>query len=146
VGRGANFKVRSSRSAVSESHQHEDEVYRFIMQEMDSVSQLEGLLLVWHNRPRPWTVPDLAQRLYVNAEVAREILFDLTRKQLISMLPGPPETYHYESKSVEQDQLMASVDATYRREIVRVSTMIHSKPSPAVRDFARAFRFTKEKE
>ncbi len=146
MGRSANFKVGSLRSAVSENNQHEAEVYRFIMQEIDSVSQLEGLLLLWHNRPTPWTVSDLAKRLYVNAEMAREILLDLTRKQLIGMLPGQPETYHYESKSVEQDQLMASVDTTYRREIVRVSTMIHSKPSPAVRDFARAFRFTKEKE
>jgi len=36
------------------------------------------------------------------------------------------------------------VDETYRREVVRVSTLIHSKPSSPVRDFARAFRFTKE--
>lgn len=131
---------------MAENNQHEAEIYRFIMQEIDSVSQLEGLLLLWHNRPRPWTAADLAQRLYVDGDAAREILLDLMRKQLISSLPGQPEKYHYESKSEEQDRLMARLDATYRREIVRVSTMIHSKPSPAVRDFARAFRFTKEKE
>jgi hypothetical protein len=36
------------------------------------------------------------------------------------------------------------VDATYRRELVRISSMIHSKPSPAVRQFARAFRLKKD--
>jgi hypothetical protein len=40
---------------------------------------------------------------------------------------------------------MGRTEAVYRRQIVRISTLIHSKPSSAVRDFARAFRFTKEK-
>jgi hypothetical protein len=34
----------------------------------------------------------------------------------------------------------------YRREVVRVSNMIHAKPALALRDFAQAFRFTKEKD
>lgn len=41
--------------------------------------------------------------------------------------------------------MISQLEAIYRREIVRISTLIHAKPSAAIRDFARAFRFTKEK-
>ena len=41
---------------------------------------------------------------------------------------------------------MAAVDTTYRRELIRVSRLIHSKPSAAVREFARAFRLKKERD
>jgi hypothetical protein len=40
---------------------------------------------------------------------------------------------------------MAEIDAVYQREVVRVSTLIHSKPSSSVQEFARAFRFIREK-
>jgi hypothetical protein len=39
---------------------------------------------------------------------------------------------------------MENVDSIYRRELVRVAGMIHSKASSAVLDFARAFRFKKD--
>jgi hypothetical protein len=41
---------------------------------------------------------------------------------------------------------MFRVDTAYRREIVRISTMLHSKTSPSVREFARAFRFKKDRD
>ncbi len=41
---------------------------------------------------------------------------------------------------------MESVDAVYRKEVVRISSLIHSKAPAGVRDFARAFRIKKDKE
>ena len=128
---------------MHDREKRDDDVLRFVQEEIDSVPELEALLLVWQQRPRAWSAEQLAGRLYIRSEQAREILIGLTRKQLISA--GAPETYLYEDVSTEQDQLMAHLEETYRREIVRISNLIHSKPSSAVRDFARAFRFTKEK-
>ncbi len=132
--------------AGQETNRDDNEVFRFIMQEIDSVPQLEALLLFWSSSPAVWSGRELAQRLYVNPDVANKLLADLARKKLIAAIPGAQGAYRYDSGSEEQNQLMGRIDATYRREIVRISTMIHAKPSPAVRDFARAFRFTKEKE
>jgi hypothetical protein len=42
--------------------------------------------------------------------------------------------------------MMLQVDAAYRRDLVRISTMIHAKASSAVREFARAFRLKKERD
>lgn len=129
------------------AEQHSDNlVYQFVLDHIESVPHLEALLLLWNSRPQPWTVPNLASRLYVSPEVVLTLLNDLTRRKLVVLEPGPPEGYCYASGNAEQDQLIAAVDQVYRREVVRISTMIHSKPSSSVREFARAFRFTRERE
>ena len=121
-------------------------VYSFVLDQIESVPHLEALLLLWNSRPQPWTVENLSKRLYISTEVVNFLLEDLLRRRLVAVVPGRTAGYVYESASVDQDQLMSSLDLTYRRETVRISTMIHSKPSSSVREFARAFRFTKERE
>ena len=126
--------------------EREREVYQFVFDKIDSVPHLEALLLLWNSRPSKWSADDLSKRLYVDRNVARKLLEDLSRGQLIATFPGNAEQYFYESKSAEGDHLIELVDLTYRKQVVRISTIIHSKASSAVRDFARAFRFTKERE
>ena len=121
-------------------------VYSFVLDQIESVPHLEALLLLWNSRPQPWTVENLSKRLYISTQVVNFLLEDLLRQRLVAVDPGPTGGYVYKSASVDQDQLMSSLDLTYRRETVRISTMIHSKPSSSVREFARAFRFTKERE
>ncbi len=123
----------------------EEEVYRFIRDQIDSVPHLEALLLLWNSRPQPWTIENLGSRLYVSRDVVNALLKDLVGRMLVGLVPGNPEGYRYAPASIEQDQMVAAVDATYRREVVRVSTLIHSKPSAPIRAFAQAFRFTKER-
>lgn len=123
----------------------DNEVDRFILNEIETVPHLEALLLIWNSRPQPWTVENLAQRLYISAESAQVLLADLARRSLVAAVPGESRGYRYQSDSQEKDRLLSLVDDTYRRELIRVSSMIHSRPSAAVRAFARAFRITKER-
>jgi predicted ArsR family transcriptional regulator len=122
-------------------------VDQFIGDEIDSVPHLEALLLVWNRRPKQWSAEEMARELYTQPERAAKILQDLVNRSLISASQETnPNSFFYESKSIERDDLLDALDRIYRAEVVRVSTMIHAKGSPAVRDFARAFRFTKERE
>ena len=41
---------------------------------------------------------------------------------------------------------MREVDFAYRRDLVRISTLIHDKASSPIREFARAFRIRKDKD
>jgi predicted transcriptional regulator len=122
------------------------DVEQFIFECIDSVPHLEALLLIWNSRPKVWTVDDLSQRLYVERNTVLSLLQGLVRQNLIANVPGFPEQYLYESKSDKRDKLLAAVNEKYRLEIVGISTMIHRKASSAVRDFADAFRFTKERD
>jgi DNA-binding MarR family transcriptional regulator len=124
----------------------ENQVDRFILDEIDSVPHLEALLLLWRNKEKTWRVEEMARSLYVKAEQADNILQDLVRRNLVVVCTEGERVYAYDSSSENQNALLRQVDQTYRRELIRVSRMIHSKAAPAIRDFARAFRFTKEKE
>lgn len=124
----------------------DQDIYRFIFERIDSVPHLEALSLIWNTRPNHWSVDDLAHRLYVDRNIATELLQDLTRQGLLVDDPSSSERYFYEAKSGESDRMIAAVCAKYRVEIVAVSTMIHRKASSAVLNFADAFRFKKERE
>ncbi|HEY2861063.1 MAG TPA: hypothetical protein VGJ21_21820 [Terracidiphilus sp.] len=120
--------------------------YRYIDDNLDSVPHLEAMILLWNSRPVGWTCEELASRLYVPSEQVTAILRDLVRLQVIQELPAVPPKYSYLPASDEQDETMRLVDGAYRRDLVRISTMLHSKASSPVREFARAFRFRKERE
>jgi hypothetical protein len=125
--------------------QPEMNAYEFILENIDSVPHLEALVLLWNSRPVGWTAEELASRLYIPAEKVLDLLADLVRLQLIAKTPGAPAKFSYHPRSEDQDEMMRLVDSAYRRDLVRISTMIHSKASPSVREFARAFRIKKER-
>jgi DNA-binding MarR family transcriptional regulator len=120
------------------------DVDSFILNEVDSVPHLEALLILRARRSQSLSPAEVASQLYVTEEAAASILRDLERRGLVQTAPVESHRYEY-AASGEVEALIVQVEITYRRELVRVANMIHSKASSAVRDFARAFRFTKEK-
>lgn len=122
------------------------EIEKFIMERFDTVPHLEALLLLWHSRPAKWSPDEMAKRLFVHSDYARNILQDLVRQNLATLSRDAAERDRFEFKAGDNDALIEQVDTTYRRELVRIATMIHTKASAAVREFARAFRITKERE
>lgn len=130
---------------MSEWKTRSEEVDQFILEQIDSVPHLEALLLIWRNRPKAWPVEEMAKALYVPVELAGDILRDLTVRGLIEPTSESQREYKYVS-SPSEDSLMELLELTYRRELIRVTRMIHAKAPPAIREFARAFRFTKEKD
>ena len=123
-----------------ESTQHD--VDEFVKEKIDTVPHLEALLLLWNSRPKPWSPEEMGKALFLKAEATREILQDLVRQRLIVPVADADDTYTYNSEP-EKDALIACVDATYRQELIRLTALIHSKPSAAVRAFAKAFRLTR---
>lgn len=117
------------------------EVDRFILSEIDSVPHLEALLLLWNSRPKQWPVEEVAAFLYIPPDRTHQILQELQQRDLVVITYGGC----FYNPAYSRDSLMADIDRTYRRELVRISNMIHSKASPAVREFARAFRLKKDK-
>ena len=71
---------------------------------------------------------------------------ELLRRRLVATSMDSPKLFWYETKPGDGDRLIEAVAATYRHNLVRVSTLIHTKASSAVRDFAQAFKFKKERD
>jgi predicted ArsR family transcriptional regulator len=122
------------------------QVDRFIIEQIDSVPQLEALLLLFNSQPKTWSADEMANSLYVRNEAASKILESLLLRNLIAVCPGGTNLFFYSPGNHGRNSLLEAVDAIYRKEVVRISSIIHSKGSPSVRDFARAFRIKKDKE
>jgi predicted transcriptional regulator len=121
------------------------QVDRFVLIEIDSVPHLEALLLLFNSRPSPWSIEEIAKSLYVRQEVAARILEGLVQRNLIAAVRASG-MFFYNPDDEKRNSLIEDVDAVYRKEVVRISSMIHSKAPAGLRDFARAFRFKKDKE
>jgi hypothetical protein len=115
-------------------------VDRFIMEEIDTVPHLESLLLLWRNQ-KPWSTAEMGKALYVSDEAAEKVLQDLVRRGLATVTHRDLDLYSYDRGAQEKNHLLRLLDAAYRRDLIRITRMIHGKASPAVREFARAFRF-----
>lgn len=129
---------------MDKSQISDDDVYRFILAQIESVPHLEALLLLWRSRPKTWTEAELARQLFVEVSVVRSLIRELMRQHLVSATAEGE--YRYDPKSEDMDALVVALADTYKRELIRISGLIHSKAASAARDFARAFRFTKEKD
>jgi DNA-binding IclR family transcriptional regulator len=125
---------------MAEDELQRQELDRFILDEVDSVPHLEALLLLWNNKPKHWAVEEMAKALYISQEATHSILQDLRQR---GFAQSDNDHYSYDP-GYDREHLIQKLDRTYRREIIRISNMIHSKASPSVREFARAFKFKRD--
>jgi hypothetical protein len=119
-----------------------DDVRRFLLQCIDSVEQLEVLLLLHRAPGEAWTAEAIAQSLYSNPESIGRRLAGLHASGLLA--PAPSFRYKYQPKNVELDATVTLLANTYRERRVAVITVIASKPMENVRAFSDAFRLRKK--
>lgn len=120
-------------------------VLEFISKRIDTVPQLESLLIMSADENRVWSVDDIAARTYVVAAAAAAVLNELHRRQLIA-LGEDGQHYQYCPASEEERQTVAQTAIAYRRHLIPLATYIHSKASSSVKEFARAFALKKDLE
>lgn len=120
-------------------------VLQFIAERIDSVPQLEALLLLWESPQRAWTEEELAGRIYVSRQIAALTLQALQRQNLVVAESAESPRYRYNPQWDASGEVMPEVAAAYRRHLVQLATFIHSRASTAVREFARAFDLKKDR-
>jgi hypothetical protein len=119
-------------------------VLQFVAEHIDTVPELETLLLLREGETRAWSEDEVAARVYVSRAVARGILEALRRKHLI-VAHGEPPHYRYQPAQAGEAELIGEVATAYRLHLVPLATFIHSKAPVSVREFARAFDFKKDR-
>jgi hypothetical protein len=116
-------------------------VRRLILEAIDSVAELEALLLLRDSPGTRWTPEAASARLYVSPTVAAHTLAALTRRGLLDETTAG---YSYRPSSPRLDEVVTALAAAYATQLIAVTHLIHAKPSPSMQDFARAFRFRKD--
>jgi hypothetical protein len=119
-----------------------ESVRAFILKYVDSVAQLEALLLTHSAGAQAWDVPQLARRLYISEQEAEDVLQALHRRGLVTR---EDRAYRY---GPVQEALRADVDAlaaAYPRFLIPISNLVHSKPAASLREFVDAFKLREDR-
>jgi hypothetical protein len=120
-----------------------EDVHRFLYQNIDSVEQLEVLLLL-RQSPRGWSADEVARELYSHPSSILHRLSSLAGRGLLRELE--PACFQYAPRSADLHETVTRVAETYRERRVAVITLIASKPVENVRAFSDAFRIRRKKE
>ncbi len=120
------------------------DVKEFILRRIDSIAELEALLLLRNDASRNWSGKELAERLYVSVGDAEAVLERLHARQLATL--SNPSAYRYGPLSSDIREVVDRLSAVYAKHLVPVSKLVHSKSRLRMQELADAFKLRKEPE
>jgi hypothetical protein len=113
----------------------------FITRHIDTVSQLEALLLLRAERQEHWSLERIAARVYTSPEEIDEVLERFCRE---GFLVRDGDSFRYECADPATDAIIGRVANAYTTHLIAITNLIHGK-SRDVRAFADAFKLRKDK-
>jgi hypothetical protein len=121
-------------------------VKQFITDHVESVMQLEVLLLLASQPGRAWNAADLAQQLRIDAGWVDAQIRNMAAAGIVTLDEStPPPQFHYDPRTAELAQTVQGLAHAYADRRVTVIGLIFSKPVDKIRSFADAFRLRKDK-
>ncbi|GAB2842579.1 hypothetical protein GCM10027277_07230 [Pseudoduganella ginsengisoli] len=126
-------------------HAIPDDIRRFIMLRIPSIPYLEALLLMRENPSQAWNSHGLAQRLYLPIPDCDALLEQLHKAGVAAPAPGMAGSCRYAPAEPRLAGMLDQLARVYARNLVEVSTLIHSKTNKKAQLFADAFVWRKDK-
>jgi len=120
-----------------------DDVRTFLLQHIDSIAQLEALLLLRADPTCTWSAETIAKRLYIATQEAVVVLEHLASHSFLTMPQDLPGSYQYHPASSAVARMVDQIAALYAKYLIPVTHIIHSKPRTRVQEFADAFKLRK---
>lgn len=120
------------------------DVISFIADHIESVVQLEVLLLLQATPATEYAAVELAKKLAIDPVWAEGQLTNLCNRGLLTSTPPPNSLYRYAPKAPELDRAARGLAQAYADRRVSVISAIFSKPSEQIRSFADAFKLRRD--
>ena len=117
------------------------EVVRFIAEQIQSLEQLEVLLLVSALPDRHWTPDGVFQVVQTNRDVVQQRLDEFVKRGLMSK---SEEGYRYAPKSEALARQIATTSQIYKLRRHKLIEIIYSPRDEDLRRFSDAFKFKKD--
>ncbi|HEY1541829.1 MAG TPA: hypothetical protein VGG01_05425 [Xanthobacteraceae bacterium] len=118
-----------------------DDLREFILKHIDSITQLEALILLRGHPDADWDARQTAARLYAGEQ---EVAAALARLCADGLLACSEELYRYHCATDELRIMVDQLAEAYALHLIPVTNMIHAKPG-RIRQFADAFKFRKDR-
>ncbi|HMU54116.1 MAG TPA: hypothetical protein PKA61_03885 [Nitrospira sp.] len=123
------------------------DIRRFILDRIDSIAELEALLLLRNSPDTWWEDTAAAQRLYLGTEQGRAVLVKLEAAELlISRDEGPNRRWRYRPQSGDLREMVDRLAYYYTKHLVPVSNLVHEKSKNRLQEFSRAFDLPETKD
>jgi hypothetical protein len=120
------------------------EVKQWIDRQIESLAQLETLLLLRQSPDRTLSVDEVAKALYVPATSAMAVLRELERRGMIKGINSSPPSFGFQPTDDSTGKVVDQLAQLYAERRVAVISHIYSKSTSKVQTFADAFRLKKE--
>ena len=120
------------------------ELEQFIAQHIESLAELETLLLMQREPERRWECAEMSRLLYITPDMCSGLVADLERRGFVRRVPDTDDSFHYQPADADFDRLLSKLSAIYQERRVTVITQIYSRPVKKVQTFADAFRIRKD--
>ncbi len=120
-------------------------VLSFIREHIESVEQLEILLLLYHRKDRSWTPEEIAKELRSSAHSARKRLGDFEAKGFVRKIETLSHSFQYNSHDSAIDAQIQALAEAYQVRRMTIIDIIFSKPLDKIQVFADAFKFREDK-
>lgn len=121
------------------------EVQRFVLDRIDSIAQLEAILMMRNAPDTWWPSCTLAERLYIADQTCRSELHGLCQKGLVvAREEDIGWSYRYAPSNGELREFVDRLVYYYSHHLVPISNLIHGKPRTRIQEFADAFTLKKK--
>jgi hypothetical protein len=115
----------------------------FLKLYVDSISQLEVLILLAENAPRSWTCEEVNARLRGNANHTEKHLESLRLKGFLSYEPQG-KIYDFKPQSAEHETTIMELTHLYIPFKNTIISLIYEKPIQKIQSLADAFKLKKD--
>lgn len=116
------------------------ELREFLENNIDSIAQLEALLLLRDASDTVWDTQSIAKRLYAPEHDALKALAHLAGCGLITR---KGDRYEFDPQSDGLSQSVALLADYYRSHLISITNLVHSKPR-RIQQFADAFKLKRD--
>ena len=116
------------------------ELRDFLEAHIDSVAQLEALLLLRSSPGVVWDAAATAKRLYVGEQEALGVLAHLGTRGLVRR---DGNGYMFDPQSDELSSAIRLLADHYRTHLIPITNLVHAKPG-RIQEFADAFKLKKD--
>jgi len=125
-------------------HGLQESTWNFIRRYIDSVEQLEILLLFQRHPNEEWGIQRISQEIRTSASSTQNRVSSLLASGLISEVKTHSEPlYRYAPSSDELDQSIVELEREYKIRRVRVIDAIYARPAEKMMNFLDAFKIRK---
>ncbi len=121
------------------------DVAKFILDRIDSIAQLEAVLLLRQSPDTWWSCHGVAERLYITDASCAPVLDGLCKQGLLLMeRTENGVAYRYRPQNGDLREMVDRLAYYYAKHLVPVSNLVHAKAKTRIEGFAKAFKLSAE--